>query len=96
MAWEIQQTGDSFAGTITLTDGATGYKGRGFVSGTVSGSRAEFSITIPLDGFDEPWSACAASVSGTAQVGSSSLTGSYTGSNACTGGIESGKLSLAR
>jgi hypothetical protein len=96
MAWEVQQTGDSFAGTMTLTDGATGYKGRGDVSGTVSGSKIEFSIIIPLDGFDEPWAACAASVSGTAQVGSTSLTGSYTGSNVCTGGIDAGRLSLSR
>ena len=96
MAWNVQQTGASFAGTVTLTDALTGYKGRGELSGTLSGSTAEFSIAIPLDGFDDPWSACSASVSGSAKVSSSSLTGAYSGSNACTGGIEDGRLSLKR
>ena len=45
---------------VTLVDTATSAKGKGTVSGTVSGSAVHFTVTIPAGGFDAPYASCAA------------------------------------
>ena len=94
MSWQVTQAGGSFSGTATLTDTATGLGGRGSVSGTVSNSSIHFSISIPAGGFDSPYAACTANVSGDGQASTSSITGTYSGSNSCAGIITSGQLTL--
>jgi hypothetical protein len=94
MAWQLTQTGASFSGTLTMTDAASGYRGRGSVSGTVSGSTIRFSMSVPAGGFDDPWTGCSAEVTGEGTATSSSLTAGYSGSNSCTGAITSGQLTL--
>ncbi|HVH26628.1 MAG TPA: hypothetical protein VM818_07715 [Vicinamibacterales bacterium] len=96
MSWQLTQTGASFSGTLTMTDAASGSHGRGSVSGTVSGPAVRFTMTVPAGGFDDPWTACSADVSGNAQATSSSITAAYSGSNSCTGTIASGQLTLNR
>lgn len=96
MAWQITQTGTSFSGTLTLLDSATGSGGHGSVTGSLSGASIHFSISIPAGGFDEPFASCTADVSGDGQVSASSITGTYAGSNSCTGSVGSGGLTLAK
>ena len=97
MSWQLTQANTSFSGTVTMTDTATGINGRGSVSGTVSGSSIRFSIAVPAGGFDSPFASCTATVSGDGQfASSSSLTGTYTGSNSCGGSIGSGSLTLSK
>jgi hypothetical protein len=94
VTWQLTQAGTSFSGTATLTDGSTGLGGRGTVSGTVSNTSIHFSISIPAGGFDSPYAACTAEVSGDGQVSTASITGTFAGSNSCTGAITSGQLTL--
>jgi hypothetical protein len=96
MSWQITQSDSSFAGTVTMTDGGTGLGGRGSVSGTVSNGSIHFSISVSAGGFDSPYESCTAEVSGDGQASTSSLTGTYAGSNSCTDAITSGQLSLTR
>jgi hypothetical protein len=64
----------------------------GTISGTLTGSSLQYSLTIPAGGFDG--SNCTASVNGTATATATTLNGSYTGSQSCTGSIGSGSLTL--
>ncbi len=94
VTWRITQSGTAFSGTLLLTDAETGVSGRGAVSGTIAGSSIDFLMTVPAGGFEGPYTSCAASVSGNARAASSSITGTYSGSNSCSGAIGSGQLKL--
>lgn len=94
--WVLTQTNASFTGTVTMTDAGTGVSGRGTVSGSLSSGSIHYSIGIPAGGFDNPYAACTATVSGDGQVSSSSITGTYTGSNSCTGSITGGQVTLSK
>ena len=96
MSWQIAQSDTSFSGTVTMTDSGTGLMGRGSVSGTVSSGSIRFSISVPAGGFDSPYASCIAEVSGDGLVSTSSITGTYSGSNSCADTITSGQLSLTR
>ena len=93
MVWQLTQNGASFSGTITITDTSTGLTARGSVSGTISGSSIQFSISIPAGGI-ETQPSCTASGSGSGSVAGSTITGVYSGSNSCTGSIGSGQITL--
>jgi hypothetical protein len=96
MTWQITQTGSSFAGTMTMTDSRTGVRGTGSVSGTVNGATIQFSLTVPSGGFDSAYGACTANVSGQAAVSGTTLSGSYAGTNSCSGTISSGNVTLTK
>ena len=94
MSWQLTQTDASVAGPATMIDATGGVNGRGTVSGTLTGSSIRFSMSVPARGFDNPYASCSASVSGEAQASSSSITGTYSGSNSCSGAIASGQFTL--
>jgi hypothetical protein len=97
MTWRITQSGASFSGSLTITDNSTNVTGRGTVSGSVSGSSLQFSLSVPAGGFDAPYTSCSSTVSGSGTSSSTSITGTYSGSStgACsTGTIASGQLTL--
>jgi hypothetical protein len=96
MSWQLTQAGTSFSGTATLTDSGTGLSGRGSVSGTVSNTSIHFSLGVPAGGFDSPYASCTAEVSGDGQISTASITGTFAGSNSCTGAITSGQLTLSK
>jgi hypothetical protein len=96
MSWKITQTDTSFSGTMTMTDTSTGVSGQGSVSGTVSGASLHFSITVPAGGFASPYVSCTADASGDGQLSSATITGTYSGSNSCSGTIASGQLTLSK
>jgi hypothetical protein len=94
MTWQITQTGAAFSGTMTITDSGTNVTGRGTVSGTVSGSSLTFSMSVPSGGFDSPYAACTANVTGSGVAAASSINGNYTGTSSCSGAISSGQITL--
>jgi hypothetical protein len=94
MTWQLTQSGSSFSGTMTMSDTSTNTTGRGTVSGTLSGSTCQFSVSVPVGGFDNPYAACSASVSGNGTVSSTVISGNYTGSSTCAGTIGSGQVNL--
>lgn len=81
---------------MTLTDTGSGTKATGTVSGTVSGNGLTFSMSVPAGGADGTFTTCSATVSGSGTVSGASLSGSYTGSNSCTGSFSSGTVTLSR
>ena len=93
MVLQLTQSGTSVSGTVTITDTSTGLTARGTVSGTVSGASIHFTITIPAGGF-ETQPSCTGSATADAQVSGTSMAGTYTGSNSCTGAIGSGQITL--
>jgi len=97
MTWQVtQQNGATFSGTLSMTDTTANVTGTGAVSGSVSASSVSFSLAIPAGGFGGRSASCTASASGTAQASSSQLTGTYAGSNSCSGAITSGQFTLSR
>ena len=97
MTWQVtQQSGVMFSGTLTMTDTTARVTGTGTVSGSVSSSSVSFSLAIPAGGFGGTYASCTVSASGTAQASSSQLTGTYAGSNSCTGAITSGQFTLSK
>jgi hypothetical protein len=96
MSWQITESDRSFSGAVTMTDGNTALAGRGSVSGAVSDGSIHFSISVPAGGFDSPYASCTAEVTGDGHVSTSSITGTYSGSNSCTGAITSGQLALTK
>jgi hypothetical protein len=96
MTWELTASGATITGTVTMTDAESGITGEGTLRGDLSGASLDFTIDIPAGGFADPYDDCAAQVSGRAQATTSSLSGTYTGVNSCTGTIASGQLTLSR
>jgi hypothetical protein len=96
MSWQITQNGNSFSGPMTANDSSQGVTGRGTVSGTVSGSSLQFSMTVPVGGFDGAYTGCTSTVSGNGTVSSSSINGTYAGTTTCPPGnaISGGTLAL--
>ena len=93
MVLQLTQSGSSVSGSVTITDTSTGLTARGTVSGTVSGAVVHLSIAIPAGGF-ETQPSCTGNASGDAQVSGTSMAGTYTGSNSCTGAVGSGQMTL--
>jgi hypothetical protein len=96
MSWQLTQTDTSFSGTMTMTDASTGVTGQGSVSGTVSGGSFHFSISVRAGGFSSPYASCTADASGDGQAASATITGTYSGSNSCSGAIASGQLTMQK
>jgi hypothetical protein len=93
MTWILTQNDSSFSGTVTMRDTASGVTGTGTVSGTVSGSALQFSLSVPAGGFSSG-GACSATVAGSGTATASAISGSYAGSNSCVGSLSSGQLTL--
>ncbi len=96
MRWELTQSGSQFSGMFTMRDADTGVNGQGSVTGTATASSITFSLTVGAGGFEPPFATCTSTVSGTANVSSTVLDGTYTGTNSCTGTVSSGQLTLNR
>ena len=95
MTWQVTRSGTSISGDdVHDRHTSTKVTGRGTVSGTVSGSSLQFTVSVLAGGFDSPYSTCSASVSGNATISSASVTGTYDGSSSCSGAIASGQLTL--
>src|SRR5206468_9355810 len=94
MVWALTQSDTSFTGSITMTDMSSTSSGRGTVSGSLSSASIHFSISIPEGGFDGTYATCAVTATGDGQVSASSITGTYTGSNSCSGSVTAGQLTL--
>jgi hypothetical protein len=96
MTWTLTQSGTSFSGSLSMTDNGSGVRGAGTVSGTVSGNSISFTVAVPAGGFGAPYAACTASANGQGTVSGSSLSGSYTGTNSCSGAVASGTVTLSK
>ena len=98
MSWTLTQSGGTVTGNVTATATANGQTvtGRGTLNGSVAGSTLTFALTIPNGGFDGAFSGCNSSMSGTATLSGSTLSGTYSGSSTCNSNptIASGQFTL--
>lgn len=94
MTWQITQAGNTFTGTMQFP----GYGGHGpmTVSGTINGSTATFTMSIPSGGMMT--GSCTATASGRFDINQfmTEMHGTYSGSNTCSGPFDHGHLSLSR
>ena len=92
MTWQMTESGAGLTGEMEMTN----FRGTGrmTISGTVSGQTMNFTMDIPAGGMPE--SGCAAHGNGTAQMNGTTMTGTYAGSNTCSGAFTNGQLTLTR
>jgi hypothetical protein len=94
MAWHLSQDGDRVTGSMDMS----GFGGTGSMTmtGTVSGSTANLRMTIPSGGMHE--SGCQSDAQCTLQIDGSGarMTGTYSGTNSCSGAFSGGQITLAK
>lgn len=94
MTWQLSQSGS----TVTGSMGFAGSQGMmaGSFSGTMSGEDMTFTMDLPAGSMMS--SGCTSHATGTAHVPGTAgtMTGTYTGSNSCTGAFTSGQMTMAR
>jgi hypothetical protein len=92
MTWQMTQTDANAAGSMEMS--AFQGTGRMAISGTISGQTMTFTMNIPAGGMPEP--GCAATGNGTAHMNGNTMTGTYSGSNSCSGAFSNGQFTLSR
>lgn len=85
----LTQSGSRVSGRASARDAATGLGIEGTVSGSINGDQFEGSM-----GFS--YLNCAVDSDFEARVSETSMTGSYSGSNTCTGPVTNGRFELTR
>ena len=92
MTWQMTQTDANATGYMEMS--AFQGSGRMAIAGTISGQTMTFTMNIPTGGMPEP--GCAATGSGTAQMNGNTMTGTYSGTNTCSGRFSNGQFTLSR
>ncbi len=94
MTSPLTQNGAAVTGTMTFS----GMQGRmpGTFTGTMSGDDMTFTMDMPDSSMMS--SGCSARATGTAHVDASrtTMTGTYSGSNSCTGAFTGGQMTMVR
>ena len=94
MTWPLTQSGSTVTGAMSFG----GMQGRspGAFSGTMSGDDMTFTMDLPNNSMMSP--GCTARATGTARVDGSrmTMTGTYSGSNSCTGSFVNGQMTMTR
>jgi hypothetical protein len=96
MTWQLTQNGSTVSGPMSF--GGSGMQGRmpGAFLGTMSGDDMTFTMDMPTSTMMS--SGCASRATGTAHVNRTTMTmtGTYSGSNSCSGAFTSGQMSMNR
>ncbi len=94
MTWPLTQSGSTVTGSMSFA----GMQGRspGAFSGTMSGDEMTFTMDLPNNSMMS--SGCTARATGTARVDGArmTMTGTYSGSNSCTGSFTNGQMTMTR
>lgn len=92
LTWQMTSTGGQVTGYMDMSR----FRGTGrmTISGTITGQTMAFRMDIPAGGMPEP--GCAATGNGTAHMNSTTMTGTYSGSNTCSGAFADGQVTLSR
>ena len=96
MTWQLTQNGLMVTGPMSFS--GSGMPGRmpGSFLGTMSGDDMTFAMDMPTSSMMS--SGCSSSAAGTAHVNRTTMTmtGSYNGSNSCTGSFTNGQMTMTR
>ena len=94
MTWPLTQSGSTVTGSMSFA----GMQGRtpGAFSGMMSGDEMTFTMDMPMASMMS--SGCTARATGTARVDGAkmTMTGTYGGSNSCTGAFTNGQMMMTR
>ncbi len=94
MTWPLTQSGSTITGSMSFA----GMAGRspGAFSGTMFGDDMTFTMDLPNNSMMS--TGCTARATGTARVDSTrrTMTGTYIGSNSCTGAFTNGQMTMTR
>ena len=94
MTWPLTQSGSTVTGSMSFA----GMPGRmpGAFSGTMSGDEMTFTMDMPINSMVS--SGCTARATGTARVDGTrtTMTGTFGGSNSCTGSFTNGQMMMTR
>jgi hypothetical protein len=97
MTWPLTQSGSTVTGAMNFA-GMQGMQGgmAGTFSGTMTGDIITFTMDMPLRSMMS--TGCTAKATGTMQVDGTrmTMTGTYSGSNSCTGIFTSGQMTMTR
>lgn len=93
MFWTLTQSDAFISGEVSASTPSGSVTGQGSISGTICGATLTFTIS---GSFPPPLEGCAVTITGTAQVTTTTITGTYTGSNSCTGPFTNGEFTLDR
>ena len=94
MTWPLTQSGSTVTGSMSFA----GMQGRspGAFSGMMSGDDMTFTMDLPNNSMMS--AGCTARATGTARVDRTrmTMTGTYSGSNSCTGSFVNGQMTMTR
>ena len=94
LTWPLTQSGS----TVTGSMGFSGMQGRmpGAFSGTMSGDEMTFTMDMPINSMMS--AGCTARATGMARLNETrmTMTGTYSGSNSCTGSFANGQMTMTR
>jgi hypothetical protein len=96
MTWQLTQNGSTVTGPMSFA--GAGMQGRmpGSFLGTMSGDDMTFTMDMPSSSMMS--SGCSSRATGTAHVNRTTMTmtGTYSGSNSCSGAYTNGQLTMTR
>lgn len=95
MTWTASQSGSSVSASVTATTAKSMIAFTGSLSGGLTGTALTFTITVPAGGISG-FPICSATINGSAIVSSSTISGTYTGTNSCSGAFSNGQFTLAK
>lgn len=98
LTWQVTQTGNSIGGTLLSTN-TNNIIIVGTISGTVSGTDLNYTMSVPAGGVQSPpFADCAVDFSGSATLTGTTIIGTYsgTGSGSCPGTFSDAQLSLTK
>jgi hypothetical protein len=96
MTWQLTQNGSTVTGPMSFS--GAGMQGRmpGSFLGTMSGDDMTFTMDMPSSSMMS--SGCSSRATGTAHVNRTTMTmtGTYSGSNSCSGAYTNGQMTMTR
>ncbi len=96
MTWQLTQNGSMVTGPMSFSGSGMHGRGSGAFSGIMSGDDMTFTMHLPTGSMMS--SGCSSSATGTAHVNRTTMTmtGTYSGSNSCSGAYASGQAMMTR
>jgi hypothetical protein len=96
MTWVMAQSAGAISAPVTAKTALGIVIFNGTLLGTLAGTSLTFTISVPAGGVSG-FSDCTAKIDGTASgVSSSTISGTYTGTNSCSGPFTDGRFSLSK
>lgn len=94
MTWQLTQTGNAVTGSMTFSGMPNGM--RGTFTGTMDADDMNFTMDMPMGTMMS--GGCAATARGTAHLDRTTMTmtGTYSGSNSCSGAFAGGQMNMSR